>query len=786
MAKKKKKNLRWDTSRDMENKSGGFPDPQKLEEAAAWWRSSLRGGFSPAGAADHLAACLTRAGGGELTGVFKTLKELAAPPLTATGLSVPLKAAPSSALLDRESGRLFVADAALGGLECIGLETGRAIWEVEPGGAAQVFGMTVTDNLLVYCDYWQNRVVALDAADGACLWTAEEARDGKPLSAPADVAVVEVDAGRELWVAEYAGHRICRFALDGAPLGTIGRRGLSWEETSHRFTGNNNKPDQVYLEFPRSLDVGVDSSGDRAVFVWDWWNDRLQVLSPDGRRLRQIPLETPPGSRGRFAGTVRVVWGQPGPVILGIEDTTCSLLVWSPEGDLLINIRLADLLFSRPGRAERVRLCGRPSADCSIHLISTTGELYRLHDGILDSRRLLERLAEVYPDSAGIALDLAELPGGPVPGPNRKESSVRPGERELVESLVSVEDALSGRLERNVRRLAARVSDLGRAAGAESAARLQKTLEDKLSALAAGLIDQIERTASLDDSAAELGAEALTEVDMELFKNRGNPANKEVSLDPQIDLARAIPSLIRQTAWRLRVVLELIVDHPSAEPVVSLLSSLASACRRLLEVRIALLCRLDGSIAYDRDPQKVTREEIRQINLSTVKTRAIEKASGVLAEEIARLIRRRPELATPGIENILAGCAGLAAGLEAARIIGEALGAGGLHPAPEPKNEPVPARKDARGELKILVVNMQSYLDRLQQTAEPGGKFNKVLTRLKQIFAFKASLLSNYLPVNGFRGRETQKLIDRAREIAGEAWEESRSLRITAGREEHK
>ncbi|HLA39920.1 MAG TPA: PQQ-binding-like beta-propeller repeat protein, partial [Candidatus Glassbacteria bacterium] len=390
----------------------GFPDSRHPADAIAWWRDSLRGGFSPVGAAEHLNACLANSAGTDLASAFAALLELAALPLADTNLAVALKGAPLAALLDPDSSRLLVADAAFGGLACNSLDTGRAIWEVEPEGAAQVRGMALLDNMLIYCDTWQNRVVALDATDGTCLWETGEARDGRPLTAPSAVVPVEVESGRELWVADYAGHRICRFTLDGAPLGSIGRRGLTAEETAHNFTRKKGTPRQVYFEFPFSLNTGVDSDGARAIFVWDWWNGRVQVLSPDGRLLRQIQLEMPPGISGRFAGQVTVVSGPSSLLIFGIDDTACSLLIWSAYGELLINVKLLELIFGDSGRAERVRLCNAPSGVTALYLLATDGRLYRLDDRFLDPHRLLESLTAVYPDSPRMALVRAGLPGG--------------------------------------------------------------------------------------------------------------------------------------------------------------------------------------------------------------------------------------------------------------------------------------------------------------------------------------------------------------------------------------
>ncbi|HLA38898.1 MAG TPA: hypothetical protein VJ417_02825, partial [Candidatus Glassbacteria bacterium] len=164
------------------------------------------------------------------------------------------------------------------------------------------------------------------------------------------------------------------------------------------------------------------------------------------------------------------------------------------------------------------------------------------------------------------------------------------------------------------------------------------------------------------------------------------------------------------------------------------------------------------------------------------RSRAVEMAADRLADEIARLVELKPELLTADLRRQLDGCAGLATGLEASRSIERILGGANLHPASALKKQSGLFRREARGELKELVANMQSYLDEVEKTTELGSHFDKVLARQKVIFAIKVSLLSNQLPVNGFRSHDTLMVIERARAMAGgEAWKECRSLRIENG-----
>ena len=86
--------------------------------------------------------------------------------------------------------------------------------------------------------------------------------------------------------------------------------------------------------------------------------------------------------------------------------------------------------------------------------------------------------------------------------------------------------------------------------------------------------------------------------------------------------------------------------------------------------------------------------------------------------------------------------------------------------------------------MKSLVEKMESYLAEIELKSPAGEPFRKVVRRQKEIFALKASLLAGSLPANGKSSTEDQRLLERAREISGEAWPALKNLRqfsATAG-----
>ncbi|RPJ42701.1 MAG: hypothetical protein EHM21_12460, partial [Chloroflexi bacterium] len=238
------------------------------EHALDWWRGKIANGFSPGALSSALnaipAGCLD-------ANTFGRLSLLAGAWTALSGISCP-DWIPAAALLDRANGNLFFAGASHEGLGCFETASGKPRWLLPAGTLGRAGGMALGRSGLYVCDRWRNRVVILDPETGQERGTLDRSPEGRPLDEPSDVLLLEHRGITEIWVCERGGHRICRYAEIGDPLGCVGSRGLVFEETVQRFTALPGEPEALMFEFPDSLDGGMDFDGSPAVFVNDSYN----------------------------------------------------------------------------------------------------------------------------------------------------------------------------------------------------------------------------------------------------------------------------------------------------------------------------------------------------------------------------------------------------------------------------------------------------------------------------------------------------------------------------------
>ena len=78
--------------------------------------------------------------------------------------------------------------------------------------------------------------------------------------------------------------------------------------------------------------------------------------------------------------------------------------------------------------------------------------------------------------------------------------------------------------------------------------------------------------------------------------------------------------------------------------------------------------------------------------------------------------------------------------------------------------------------------NMVSYLAKVAESGSSGGQFGRVLERQRNLFALKASVLSNFRQP----GEDCLALLEQARTVAGDAWRANRQLRLTEPQVEKK
>ncbi|OGG03212.1 MAG: hypothetical protein A3F83_04230 [Candidatus Glassbacteria bacterium RIFCSPLOWO2_12_FULL_58_11] len=608
-----------------------------------------------------------------------------------------------------------------------------------------------------------------------------------------DLALLERDDRLEILVCERNNHRITRFSAEGVPLGSMGQRGLSEEELVHRYSKPEGKSDIVFLEFPSSIDLAVDLDNALSIFVWDWWNNRLLCLDLQGKLKRKIFLERSPGKYIRFAGQIKVLSGPCGPVIFEVDDLAGSLTVRGPEGDILLNILLRDALFGASSVAEVFRLASA-TGEARPCLAASGGRIIELAPGLFEIRELLEHLSTARAECAPLALSRWEMPGSYILGDTVISRSWEDvcrslAPEEAVAGLLRREDALNSRLERNFTRLHKLALDLERCGAAFDSLRLREALTARLEKLAAEVLAELAGKAELDRSEADPWFEALTDVDMSLFKSNGRNHLTEITLDAVLDQSRDHPARIRRAAWEYRTLSRLLTERSSPAKNSERLLELAGHAEKLLEKRQRLAEHLQANLKYDIQPQRILREELITIHRGTLNIQVIEQIAGVLALEMAWLLGAGADTRLPGLSDRLERCLKAAGSHPQWDKLRKALG-------PRPAADPAPKAilagtlgklfggREADPRLKSLVEKMESYLAEIELKSPAGEPFRKVVRRQKEIFALKASLLAGSLPANGKSSTEDQRLLERAREISGEAWPALKNLRqfsATAG-----
>ncbi len=91
-----------------------------------------------------------------------------------------------------------------------------------------------------------------------------------------------IDSKGDVYVADWRNDRIQKFTPDGEFLAEFGAPGGKPFASYTAETGELSRPGGVG-EFSRPTGVAVDKDGD--IYVADWGNDRVQVLTPEGRHI---------------------------------------------------------------------------------------------------------------------------------------------------------------------------------------------------------------------------------------------------------------------------------------------------------------------------------------------------------------------------------------------------------------------------------------------------------------------------------------------------------------------
>jgi hypothetical protein len=187
---------------------------------------------------------------------------------------------------------------------------------------------------------------------------------------------------------------------------------------------------------------------------------------------------------------------------------------------------------------------------------------------------------------------------------------------------------------------------------------------------------------------------------------------------------------------------------------------------RLLDRRLAALSAVAGRLEYERDPQQISRQELLIAHAARLQVSAIEGAAAELTAGLARAQAAGGQLDKVMLQN----CLEKSASLECHPVLAGLAGTQQEHKASLPDS---PEINGSAGEsLTTLVDRMGNYLSQVK-AGENGPMFSKVLERQKNLFSVKASVLANYYKLNG-HGTD---LLEKARLLAGDSWDQNRNLR---------
>ena len=767
-----------------------LPESSDPESLIIWWTARVTDGFSPLGAEENLAQCRRHVSSPEQKNTLEALHLLISAPLSAPHPLVDAPAVPLAALVDEAGGRIFISGADGSGLSCLEIDSGRKIWHADSGLFRRITGMALSGATLFVCDRWTKRLTALSTDDGSEIWSTEEAVYGEKLAEPSDMALIEKGSRSEIWVCDREKHRIFSYSPDGTPLGRIGWRGMLTEETIKRFTKPASEPDLIHFEFPQSLSVETDIDGKSTVFVWDSWNRRVLCLDTESKLKRQVLLDRIKDSNRRFAGQVKVLSGPCGPVIMEIDDCRTALIVWGPEGELLLNLELKEALFGPSKKCELLRLASRVKSGKSDYLVTSGGKLFELGKGLLNTRELLDSLAALRPDNPTLALARCETTvscrdESPALPRTWEDISANIAPARFVNQLLNVEDTLTGRLERFVSRLDHLVEDLVRTGADKSARELSEAVGQRLTELTREALEKLTGFTELNPKEENAWIEALTDLDMALFQNNGKNSWEEINLDNILERIRDYPDDIRRTAWKFRILNRLCSPRLSSGENEANVLRLARMAEKLLSKRRDILNKLGRDLTFKEKPQRIIRNEIKILHRSILNLKAVEQVAGCLAGEISHWLEKNADCSIEELPVLLFRCSKAASGLapwdelyrKAAKTRAPVNGGTDFEIA---ESESEKSGRNRFEELRSLVENMEAYLKTVAETLNLSAHFSKVVNRQKEIFAIKASVLANHLAENGRQSTRAADLLERAGRIAGEAWRGVENLRISS------
>ena len=136
---------------------------------------------------------------------------------------------------------------------------------------------------------------------------------------------IGLDNDGNVFVADWRNDRIQSFTADGKWLASFGRPGTGGDASIVRKHGGIRVFPRPVGEFNRPSGVAVDKDGD--IYVADWFNNRVQVLTPEGRFITEF---TGDAGLSRW-GTAKIASN---PDMMrqrnGVRDYTPERVLWAP------------------------------------------------------------------------------------------------------------------------------------------------------------------------------------------------------------------------------------------------------------------------------------------------------------------------------------------------------------------------------------------------------------------------------------------------------------------------
>ena len=183
-------------------------------------------------------------------------------------------------------------------------------------------GLAIWDDTMFVVDSRNHRVQKL-TLDGKYLGQFGSFGDGPgQLNTPWGIGL---DKDGDIFVADWRNDRIQSFTIDGKWLASFGQPGTGGDTSIVRQHGGIRIAPRPVGEFNRPTGVSIDKDGD--IYIADWLNNRIQVLTPEGRFITEFL-----GDAGLSKWGATKIESNPDMIRQrnGVRDFTPEKVLWAP------------------------------------------------------------------------------------------------------------------------------------------------------------------------------------------------------------------------------------------------------------------------------------------------------------------------------------------------------------------------------------------------------------------------------------------------------------------------